>query len=373
MIKYLYIHIPFCDHICSYCDFYKMIAKEEVITKYIEYLKKELELKKDYLKDIIGIYIGGGTPSSIGINNLKLLFTYLFTYININTIKEFSIECNPKDINNKLLDLFNEYKVNRVSLGVQSLNAKKLALMRRNHNKKDVIYAIKSLQNKFIYNINVDLLYAFPRDDFQGIKRDIKTLIKLNIPHFSCYSLILEEKTILYNQYKNNEFKLFDPDQEAKLYYKIQKYLNKHEYFQYEISNFSKKGYECQYNLNTGDNNEYLGIGASASYYIGNNRYYNYHNLNKYFHGIDSKQPYFDVCTLTNEDKMYEEIMLGLRKIKGINVKTFYNKYKMELLNKYPKINYLIEKKFLIKNGNYIAISPNKLYLENSIIGEILD
>ena len=156
----LYIGIPFCPTTCLYCSFtsYSMSAWKNRMDDYLSALEKELDYTavKFAHKKLNSIYIGGGTPSSIGINNLKLLFTYLFTYININTIKEFSIECNPKDINNELLDLFNEYKVNRVSLGVQSLNAKKLALMRRNHNKKDVIYAIKSLQNKFIYNINVD-------------------------------------------------------------------------------------------------------------------------------------------------------------------------------------------------------------------------
>lgn len=373
MINYLYVHIPFCDHICSYCDFYKMIAKQDVIKKYINYLNKELQLKEDYLNDITSIYIGGGTPSSIGLNNLEQLFKYLFTYIKKENIVEFSIECNPKDVTDELALLLNKYNVNRVSLGVQSLNPKKLALMRRNHTKKDVFLALKTLQNRFILNINVDLLYAFPKDDFRGIKHNISTLIKHNVTHFSCYSLILEDKTILYNQYLKGEFKLFDSDKEAKLYYKIQKYLNKHKYFQYEISNFSKPGFECKYNLNTWNNNEYLGVGASASYYIKDKRYNNYHSLTKYFEGIDNNKPYYDIINLDIEDKMYEEIMLGLRKTKGINILEFHSKYNIDLFNKYPKINELIKNKFLILKDNFLFIPQNKLYLENSILNEILN
>lgn len=373
MINYLYVHIPFCDHICSYCDFYKMIAKKELINKYINYLNKELELKKNYLNDITGIYIGGGTPSSIGLDNLKRLFKYLFTYIKSEKIVEFSIECNPKDISEELISLLNEYHVNRISLGVQSLNSKKLRIMNRNHTKKDVILALKSLENRFNFNINVDLLYAFPKDNFRGIKKDIRTLMKHKVSHFSCYSLILEEKTVLYHQYLNNKFTLFDPDKEAKLYYKIQKYLIKHKFYQYEISNFSKKGYECKYNLNTWNNKEYIGIGASASYYIEDKRYTNYSNLNKYFDGIDRNKPYYDVITLDINDKMYEEIILGLRKTQGINIKDFNNKYNIDIISKYPKINDLIKYGFLIINNDYLSIPLNKLYLQNSILGEILN
>lgn len=373
MIKNLYIHIPFCDHICTYCDFYKMIAKKEVISKYIKYLEKELTLKKDYLDNIENIYIGGGTPSSIGIDNLNNLFIALSEFINLNNVKELSMEFNPKDVNDEVVDLISKYHVNRISLGVQSLNKRKLSLMGRNHNKKDVFNAIKTLQKKFIFNINVDLLYAFPRDDFRGIKKDINTLIKKNITHFSCYSLILEEKTILYHKYLNNEFKPFDSDKEAKLYYKIQKYLNKKRYYQYEISNFAKKGFECQYNLNTWNNGKYLGIGASANYYINDKRYDNFHNLNKYFNALDNNEAYFNVIEINKNDQMYEEIMLGLRKNKGINVNEFYKKYQISISDKYPYIKELINNQFLKLEGNQLFIPSDKLYISNSIIYKVLN
>jgi len=373
-ITNLYIHIPFCDHICSYCDFYKKVAKKEQINKYIIYLEKELILKKEYLNNINIIYIGGGTPSSIGLDNLNLLFNILKKYINFNNLIEFSIECNPKDINYDLIQLFNKNKVNRISLGIQTLNNRKLKLLNRNHTKKDVLNCLKLLKKLEFNNINADLMYGLPNDSFYLIKKDLKTFKKYNLTHISCYSLILEEKTILYNKYLKGDFKLFDEDKEAVLYYKIQKYLNKNKYNQYELSNFCNDKYECLYNLNTWNNNHYLGIGTSASYYIDNKRYTNIKNTDKYFACLDNNYiEYFEEEVLTNDDLMYEEIMLGLRKTQGINIKNFNKKYNCDIFKKYPNINYLINNKLITYKDNYFFIPNNKLYISNTIINKILD
>lgn len=368
----LYVHIPFCDHICSYCDFYKMIAKEEVIKKYISYLEKELILKEKYLNDVNVIYIGGGTPSSIGIKNLKTIFDTLKKHIK-NEIIEFSIECNPKDITDELILLFKKYNINRVSLGIQSLNNDKLKQMRRNHNKKDVIRCLKLFKLYNFNNFNIDLIYGFPNDDFKKIKYDIKKISKYKPTHFSCYSLILEPKTILYKLYNENKFELFNDDEEATLYYQIQKYLNKLGYTQYEISNFSKPNYECVYNLNTWNNLNYLGIGASASYYINNKRYTNVKNLNKYFESIDKKEVALDEEEVIDfETNINEEIILGLRKINGINVSSFNKKFNVNIFDYYKNINFLLENNLLEFKNNQLKIKDNKLYISNSIINKII-
>lgn len=375
IITNLYIHIPFCDHICSYCDFYKRVANKDLINKYIIYLSKELELKKQYLNNINTIYIGGGTPSCISINNLKLLFSSLKKYINFNNLIEFSIECNPLDITNDLITLFKDNKVNRISLGIQSFNNKKLKILNRNHNKKDALLALKLLNTNNFTNINIDIMYGLPKDNIKLLKNDFKYLHKFKIKHISCYSLILEPKTILYHKYLKGEFKLYDEDKESKLYYQIQKYLNKINYKQYEISNFCLPGYECKYNLNTWNNQKYLGIGASASYYLDDTRYTNIKNLNQYFQGIDNnKLVYYEVTTETVEMKMYEEIMLGLRKIKGININTFNSKYNCNIYQEYPNIEYLIIMQLLkLDDDNNLFIPNNKLYISNSIINKILN
>lgn len=373
-ITNLYIHIPFCDHICSYCDFYKRIANKDLINKYINYLYKELELKKKYLKDINIIYIGGGTPSCIGIDNLKLLFDFIGNFINLNNLIEFSIECNPLDITDEFINLLMYYKVNRISLGVQSFNNKKLKILNRNHNKRTIISALKLLNKHNFININIDIMYGLPKDNFKLLKNDFKYLHKFKIKHVSCYSLILEPKTILYQKYLKGDFKLFDEDQESKLYYQIQKYLHKLNYNQYEISNFCLPGYECKYNLNTWSNNKYLGIGTSASYYIDDVRYTNIKNLNQYFQGIDNRElVYYEVSNETNYSKMYEEIMLGLRKTNGINTIDFNIKYDCDIFKQYPNIEYLINNQLLIFDNNNLFIPDHKLYISNAIINKILN
>lgn len=372
--KALYIHIPFCDHICSYCDFYKLIAKKEIIDKYVKYLEKDLLKYKEYLKYINSIYIGGGTPSSIGIENLQYLFKFLHKHIDFQNIVEFSIECNPKDINEEIIKLFKKFGVNRISLGIQSTNNQKLKFLRRNHTKKDVINCLKILNNSKFTNYNADILYGLPNDSFSKIKKDIKLIKKYKATHFSCYSLILEEKTILYNKWQKNEFKLFDEEKESKIYYKIQKYLEKNGYMQYEISNYSKENFECLYNLNTWNNDHYLGIGASASYYINNKRFTNVKNLNDYFDFIDNKTVnYYEVEDESSEEKIYEEIILSLRKTSGINTNNFFNKYNYNIFDLFPNINFLIKNGLLVFKNNNLFIPKDKFYVSNYIINRIFE
>lgn len=374
-IKSLYIHIPFCDHICSYCDFYKMLSNNDTVSKYIQYLEKELILKKQYLNDIEHIFIGGGTPSSIGAHNLQFLFDSLKKHLDFTQIVEFSIECNPKDITNELVSLFKQNGVNRISLGIQSLNNKKLKLLNRNHNKKDVLNALKIIKNNNFHNYNVDIMYGLPGDSFKLVRKDINILKKFKNTHFSCYSLILEERTILYNKYLKGDFKPFNEDKEAKLYYKIQKFLEKNKYMQYETSNFCIQGHECLYNLNTWKNQKYLGIGTSASYYIDNKRFTNIRNIKKYFNFLDNKEEnlYIEEYEIDTETMMFEEIMLGLRLNEGVNILKFEEKYNFNIFKKFPNINFLINNNLLEHKNDKIYIPKNKMYISNSIINKILE
>lgn len=370
-IEAIYIHIPFCDHICTYCDFYKMIAKDTLKEKYIKYLIKELELKnKIYdFSDIKTIYIGGGTPSSIKTYLLKELFIKIKELINLDKISEYTFEANPCDISYDLAKLLKKYQINRISLGVQSLNNKKLSILGRNHTKKEVINAINILQNSKIYNINADIIYGIGNEKFNLIKRDLKILSRMNLTHFSTYSLILEQKTILSQKLAKNEFKLMNEEKEKKIYYQIIKYLQKKGYYQYEISNFSKPNFESTHNLTYWNNEHYLGIGANASYYIDDMRYTNINNLELYFKGIDNKDLiYLEKTKLDKVDKIKEELMLGLRKIKGISLLEFKDKYQEDLIDLYPVINDLIKDKILILNDNFLSISKKKLYMMNEIL-----
>ena len=287
MIKSLYIHIPFCNNICTYCDFYKMISNDKTKEIYIDYLIKELEIKENLLKNLETIYIGGGTPSSIHPKIMEKLLNKLSQITDLTILKEFSIEANPNDISDELLLLFSKYSINRVSLGVQSVRQDKLKILGRTHTLTTINNAITLLNEYGFENINVDYMFGLEIDSIESVKDELDILLKYPIDHISCYSLILEEKTILYHKYLKGEFKELDYDKETEIYYFICDYLEKNGFTQYEISNFYKNNGISYHNLRYWDNEEYEAVGANASSYIGNVRKTNINNLRKYFSGID--------------------------------------------------------------------------------------
>lgn len=371
-INSLYIHIPFCDHICIYCDFYKMIAKEQTMEKYFNYLLKELDMKKDYLKELKTIYIGGGTPSCVPIPFLRRLFLKLSELINLNSLTEFTVECNPKDVKKELVDFFKEFNVNRISLGAQSLNDDKLKALNRNHLCNDIYNAINLLKNNSITNISCDLIYGLQNDTYELLEEDILKLINLNVKHISCYTLIIEEKTILDRMIKHCNYKPLDDDIEADLYEKITNLLQSKGYKRYEISNYALEGFESVHNITYWMNENYIGVGAGASYFIDNIQYKNITNLNKYYDGIDNNNlSYSEKNILSKNDLIYDEIMLKLRMSKGINLNDFYNKFNISLLD-ICKLDKHLQNENLILENNNLFVNPQKMYIVNYILTDIL-
>ena len=374
-VEALYIHIPFCNHICSYCDFYKMMATNDKKEQYVAYLIKELDLKKQYLNSLKTIYIGGGTPTSLSNDLLELLLSEIEKRINIDRIVEYSIEANPLDLTIDKCNLLKKYHINRVSIGAQSFNQERLSFLGRNHQKSDIVQAVKNLRKVKINNINLDLIYALNNDSYHLFKQDLKEAIKLKVNHISCYSLILEEHTKLYNDYKSGKFKELDDDIQASIYKKTVKFLKIHRYHHYEISNFAKEGYESIHNLTYWNNEYYLAIGASSAYYLDNTRYTNIHNLKKYYEGIDQGElAYFEKIKLSNIDQMKEEFILGLRKTEGVNIVNFTYKFGLTVDDVFgDTIKELIKNKLLVlTNNNYLKIPEDKLFLSNAIMKEFI-
>ena len=353
-MKSVYIHIPFCNTICSYCDFpklYSNICNKEL---YLESLKKEIQ--NNYQNEIINtIYIGGGTPSILSTEELKKLLeiTNLFKK-NINT--EFTIECNIESIDEEKLKLLKKYNVNRISIGVESFDKKIISYLGRFHTKKSAIKKIR-LVKKYFKNINIDLMYAIPGQSIKSLKKDIKTYLKLKIPHISYYSLIIEPHTKLYNE--NTLY--IDEDIDYKMYKIITKKLKK--YHHYEISNFSYVGYESKHNLVYWNNEEYYGFGLGASGYINGVRYNNTKNIHKYING-DYK---LEETKLTEKEKMQEEMFLGLRKLDGVDINKFEKKYHKKIEEVFD-IKDLLEKNTLIKKDGYMFINKNNIYTSNDIM-----
>lgn len=355
MIKSIYIHIPFCRKICTYCDFCKAFYNKEYVNKYLDSL--EQEIKNTYKNECVEtIYIGGGTPSCLDIDELNKLFGIL-NIINKDNLKEFTIECNIEDIDEEKLKLFKDNHINRISIGLQTTNKEILKTMNRSIN-IDVLEKI-NLVKKYFDNINIDLMYGFTNQDITDIDKDIDLIIDLGITHISTYSLILEENTKLYI----NKYKRINDDKDYEIYKYICKKLEENDYIHYEISNFCKKGYESNHNLCYWNNENYYGFGLGSSGYIDNIRYTNTKSINKYLNNeyvLDKE--YVDL-----KSNMEYEMILGLRKLDGVNKDMFYNKFSKNIEDIFDIID-MKNKNLLEEKNGYIRIPKDKLYIENSIL-----
>jgi oxygen-independent coproporphyrinogen III oxidase len=358
----VYIHIPFCTNICSYCDFCKMYYNEEIVDSYLEALEKEI--KSCYKNELIKtIYIGGGTPSSLTIKQLNKLFNITKIFKLDNDI-EFTIECNPENTTDDKLQLFKENGINRLSIGIQTFNNNYLKLLNRSHTKEQAVELINNAKKLNINNISIDLMYGLPNQTIEEIADDINEILKLNIAHISTYSLILEEHTKLYI----DNIKNIDDDLEYDMYKLIIKELQANNYIHYEISNFSKAGYESKHNLNYWNNNNYYGFGLGSHGYIDNIRYENTRSINKYLNG----EYLYQKEQLSIKTTMQNEMILGLRKISGVNKQAFINKYNKPIEEAFA-INTLLSTNQLIDNSNNIYIPEDKLYVSNDILINFID
>ena len=361
-IKSVYIHIPFCKSICSYCDFCKMYYNESLVSNYLDALNKEIN--KYYKKDILRtIYIGGGTPSSLSYDNLIKLFNIIKVFKTSKDL-EFTFECNIDDIDEKLLKLLYKNKVNRLSIGVESFHPSNLEFLGRSHdidNINDKISLCKSIGFK---NINIDLIYAIPNETIDILNEDIKEFLNLDIPHISLYSLIIEPHTILYNKKVKN----IEEDIDYDMYKLIVEKLKDNGYNHYEISNFAKDGYQSIHNLTYWNNENYYGFGLGASGYIKNTRYDNTKNINKYINGIYKKEE----VKLSFNETIENEFILGLRKMDGISISKFKEKYNINIKD-IDVVKRLLKEEKLVSNKDNIFINEKYLYTENDILIEFLD
>lgn len=357
MIKSAYIHIPFCDSICSYCDFCKLLKNDKWIDLYLNSLEKEI--KEKYKNEVLDtIYIGGGTPSSLNIKQLNYLFKIISIFKKSKNI-EFTFECNIENITEEKLKILYKNGVNRLSIGIQTFNEKYLKYLNRFHNNKMVIDKINLIKKIGFKNINIDLIYALKNETIEELNNDLDMFLKLDIEHLSTYSLIIEPNTKLYINGEEN----IDEDLDYEMYKLICDKLNKKGYIHYEISNFSKKGYESKHNLTYWNNEEYYGFGMGASGYINNIRYDNTKGLNEYLKGNYTYQTH----TLKKLEKIENEFILGFRKINGINKIKFTEKYNIDIKS-IDIINTLLKENKLLENKKNIYINPKYIYISNDIL-----
>ena len=357
--SYLYIHIPFCKNLCSYCDFCKYINSEKNMTSYITNLI--LDLQKIKNKNLKTIFIGGGTPSYLDYYNLERLLNYIKSNFKIE--QEFTIECNPDTLDEKKIELFSKSGVNRISLGVESTNPKTLEFLNRKHSNNDVVNCVNLLKKYGIANINMDFIYGVYFENKKDILQNIEFATKLNVTHISYYALQIEQGTKLYLEKQN----VVDDDILADEYEYILNELEKRGYYRYEVSNFAKKGYESKHNIAYWRNYNFYGVGISASGFTYPNRYKITSKLLNY---INRKNLIEENIVENKESDEFNYLMLNLRLVQGFKIEEFNTLYKKYFFKEYPSFK-KIEENFNYING-YLSIKKEKLYILDDLLVELL-
>ena len=371
-IKGIYIHIPFCKRKCYYCDFISYENKKDYIYKYIEALKKELNLELDKYEEISTVYIGGGTPSYID-------YRYIIEVLDIiknkqKHLKEITIEVNPGTVTEESLNAYRKAGINRLSIGLQETNNNMLETIGRIHTYEQFLETYKLARKLGFTNINIDLIIGLPNQTLNNIKGSLEKIINLNPEHISVYSLILEEGTHLYNQYKNNKIFLPSEDKERKMYWYVKQFLEDNGYIHYEISNFAKNGYESKHNLDCWNQEEYIGFGVAAHSYKNRIRYSNTEDIQEYVLGVVAKKNYQTTHEVQNiQEQQKEYMLLGLRKIKGVSIQKFKNKFAENPIYIFRKqLKKLVEQELLEIDGDDIKLTNKGIDLANLVWGEFV-
>lgn len=383
----LYIHIPFCKKKCEYCDFKSYAGKEELIDEYIKYLKYELkevgegnkldyENNLDKLAIVNTIYIGGGTPSLIDSKYIYEILEIIKEYYTLTDNVEITIEVNPGTVNEEKLEQYKKSGINRLSIGLQSTHDGLLKKLGRIHSYDDFLNTFMLARKVGFTNINVDLMLGLPEQAIEDLKQSVKELINLEPEHISVYSLIVEEGTPFYSKLQANELNLPDDDIERKMYWNVKKELENHGYIHYEISNFAKKGFESRHNLACWNQEEYIGFGASAHSYTNNVRYSNIDNIEEYINNLKNNRETDNFIfheKQNKEGKMKEFMILGLRKIDGIHIKDFKNKFGANPIYIYRKeLNKLAKNELIEIDGDNIRLTNKGLDLANLVWEEFV-
>lgn len=383
----LYIHIPFCKQKCQYCDFKSYTGKEKLIDTYIKWLEFELkgvgegnrldyENNLDDLAVVKSIYIGGGTPSFIDGKYIEEILSIANEYYTVDDNAEITIEVNPGTIDKDKFETYLRSGINRISIGLQSTHDRLLKELGRIHTYEDFLNTYNLARSVGFKNINVDLMLGLPNQSLQDLEESLKEIIKLNPEHISVYSLIIEEGTLFYKKLEMNEIVLPDDELERKMYWGTKKKLENAGYVHYEISNFAKPGFESKHNLSCWNQEEYIGIGVAAHSYTNDVRYSNIDSIEEYIKNYEEDNETDNFVfheKQTKISKMKEFMMLELRKIQGIRIQDFKNKFGENPIYLYRKeLEKLVNEELLEIDGDIIKLTNKGIDLANLVWEEFV-
>ena len=360
-IKSLYIHIPFCNKICDYCDFTKLQYFRNFAVSYLKALEKELASYD--IRELKTIYVGGGTPTALEDDLFFELLEIIYPYS--KEVEEYTFEANPESLTLNKIKLLRKYGVNRISIGVQTTDDEILRLVNRDHCFSQVVNVVHNLKKEGIENINVDLILGLPHTSERVLKKDIANILSLDVNHISCYGLTVHEHTALYNK----GFHEPSGDLLRKYYDIVEEALVNDGFIHYEVSNWAKPGYESKHNYTYWKNEQYFGVGLGASGYIDDIRYKNTINLTKYLSGQwrDEEE------VVTKKDKLVYQIMLNLRTIDGLDLTNLQEEFAIDLFKiKKQEIETFVKEGYLIKADNKLIATYQGMMILDQIILSLL-
>ncbi|WP_073184320.1 radical SAM family heme chaperone HemW [Anaerosphaera aminiphila] len=367
----IYIHIPFCESRCYYCDFYSSVFNSEIVEKYFSHLNIEIEKYGEFLEDKIidTIFIGGGTPSSVNPKYISNILNKIKSLSTISKDCEITIELNPNSIDENKIETYLDSNINRFSMGAQSFNNDILKTIGRNHRESDIFNSVNLLHKYNIKNISLDLMLALPNQSMRDVQLSIEHINKLELSHISYYSLILEDGTILKKMHDKNSLNFPSEELDRKMYHYILNSLDNLGYKQYEISNFAKPGYQSRHNLNYWKLNNYLGLGVSSHSNIDNVRFYNFSNFNKHFKALSEDNfPIEDSENLSIKDRINEFTIMGLRLNSGVNINEINKRFKIDFREYYrEEIQKNIDHNLIYIEDNSVVLTKLGLDLSNIV------
>jgi oxygen-independent coproporphyrinogen-3 oxidase len=370
----IYVHIPFCKTLCSYCDFYRVVVSDAK-TDCINAIVKEISLKKDYLEEenISTIYIGGGTPSILSINETEAIINQIYKHFSVDEACEITIEANPDDIDIEYLSGLRKLNVNRISLGIQSWQDADLKLMNRRHDSKQAEQALKNVIKAGFENISVDLIYGLPKTTIKDWESNLDTTFSYDIQHLSAYHLTIEQGTRFQKMLEKGIFNEIDEEESAALFNILIEKSDKAGFLHYEISNFGKPGYFSIHNSNYWKQVNYIGVGPSAHSFNGYSRQWNIKAIKQYINLVNAGKTLFEKEELDAQTKFNEYIMTSLRTMWGIDLNYVEKTFEKEGYDYIVNLSGKFKEYGLMKSENQFLILTNQgKMISDNIIAEFM-
>lgn len=373
----IYIHIPFCIKKCNYCDFLSAPAKQQVQKYYTDSLISQIMQYESLINkyQVKTIFFGGGTPSILNIKEMERIIEAIYQIsVAVDTLNEITIEANPGTLSKEKLNVYKKLGFNRLSIGLQSADNEELKLLGRIHTYEEFLKNYFDARECGFQNINIDLMTGLPKQTLEKAENTLEKIVKLNPEHISAYSLIIEEGTPFYEWYYKKEYLLPDEETERNIYYKTKEILKQNGYNRYEISNYSKLGYESSHNLSYWSGTDYLGLGLGASSYINGVRFTMEKDLEMYCkEAIEGKSLERDRVVLTENEQMEEFMFLGLRKTKGICKREFEEQFQYSIDKLYGIVlERLSANELIVNDTEWVYLTDYGIDVSNQVLAEFL-